>query len=134
MLASSIVLFNRGLEEYVGAEASEWAFRAIHSLSRRKLLENGLAHLLDEALNLVVLGRRKVYSSLLDSEIPPDLSCGACQICARNALKECALLQTQSLTTIIKGVIFAIMLSIALQANLHFELQNAEPNTASTAI
>ncbi len=61
-LASPIVLFHQVLEEYVGTEASELASRLIHALSTRKLLENGLAHLMDDALNLAVFRRRNVYN------------------------------------------------------------------------
>ena len=134
MLASPIVLFNQCLEEYVGAETSERAFRVFHEHSPCKVLENGLAHTLDQTLNLALLGWRNVYSFLLDSEIPPDHSSGAGRICACNALDACALLQIQSLPRIINSVTFGVVLSIAFQPNLITELHNTEPDTTSAAI
>ena len=118
----------------VSQEVDEIQSGVLYALSACKFLENGLVHPLDDALKLAVLGWRHVYSFLLGCEIPPDLRSGAGRICACNALDGCALLQIQSLPRIISGVTFSVVLSIALQPNLIFELQNREPDTASTAI
>ena len=68
-----IVLINECLEKQAGAEACHFTRRLIYAHTGRCLRKHGLSHLLGDAQDRTMFGRRNVHQIFLQIKIPPDL-------------------------------------------------------------
>ena len=128
-----IVLINECLEKQAGSEACHLTSRLIYAHTGRCLRKHGLSHLLGDAQDRTVFGRRNVHRFFLQIKIPPDLRSGGSWIGALDIFDGGALVVMQSALHMLDRMTVGIVLTAALQTNCAVELLNAKLDRASEA-